>query len=347
MKPMVRFGGKIMSFNLVIAKGEDRELWEDIVMKSPHSHLFHTWNWLKLAEEFTKFKLYLLIIFKGEEPIGVCPIFFKKKGFLKLAFSPPPYTGMSFLGPIFTNYESLKEFKKINYLYNTVKVIDNFIFSELKASYFFSSLPPRLIDIRPYKWLNYKIAIIFHYIMDISDVNRVWKNMKKGARENIKKGFKRGYTFELGDHNDIEFIYQTLIERYSTQGKKIHMKLEYLKRVYKEFKDNIKIFLCKKDDNYLTGIVAICFKDKISFWIGGAKTDDTYSNDFLHWKAIEWASKNGFKYYEEFGAGTQRLARFKSKFNPELVVCFSVKKCKSYMKLAEAIYKIGRNYLRI
>mgnify|MGYP000330093403 CR=1 FL=1 len=335
-----------MGFDLVIVKDDDRDLWNEIVFKSNQTHLFHTWKWLKLAERFTGFKLYPILILKGHEPIGIYPIFFKKKIF-KLVFSPPPYTGMSYLGPALIGYESLKEDKKLYYLSNLIKIVHKFVFSELKSSYFFSSLSPKLIDVRPYKWLGYEIKVIFHYIMNISDVEKVWKNMKKHARENIKKGIRREYTFELGNQDDIEFIYQALIGRYNIQGKKIYMELEYLKRVYKEFRDNIKIFLCKKDGNYLTGIVAICFKDKISFWIGGAKTDDTYSNDFLHWKAIEWASKNGFKYYEEFGAGTQRLARFKSKFNPELVVCFSVKKCKSYMKLAEEIYRMGRNYLRI
>jgi len=336
-----------MSFDLVIVKEDEKDLWKEIVARSLHTHLFHTWEWLKLAEKYTGFKLYPILILKGEEPIGIYPVFFKKKKIFKLAFSPPPYTGMSYLGPAVVGYESLKEIKKLDYLHNIVKMADNFIFSELKVSYFLSSLSPKLIDVRPYKWLGYEINTAFHYIMDISSADEVWKNMKKSARENIKKGIKKGYSFEVKGYEDVDFIYQVLKERYTAQGRRVGMKLEYLKNVCKKLNNNIKIFICKKGDICLTGIVALCFRNKISFWIGGAKTNDTYSNDFLHWKAIEWASKNGFKYYEEFGAGTERLARFKSKFNPELVVCFSVKKCKPHMKLAESIYRVGRNYLKI
>ena len=338
-----------MSIEVVVAKESDKELWEKIVRESIHTHIFHSWEWLKIAEKHTENKLYPLIILKGETPIGIYPVFLNSRHFLKLAFSPPPYTGISYLGPAVLDYHKLKEDKKLSILDGLVKSVNSLLFSEFNASYFLTNLSPKLIDIRPYKWLGYEIEPFFHYSLDLSKgPEEVWRRFKKEARENVKKAIKSGFIAEIGTIEDIKFVYDMLKERYAEQGIRMGMRYEYLKEVCKKFEDNIKIFLCKKDSGYTTGIVALCFKDRISFWIGGAKSGSNYSNDLVHWEAIKWACENGFKYYEEFGAGTERLARFKSKFNPELVICFSVRKYKGFhMKLLEHVYKMGRNYLRI
>jgi len=91
----------------------------------------------------------------------------------------------------------------------------------------------------------------------------------------------------------------------------------------------------------MSGIVALCFRDTISFWIGAAKIDKKglYPNDLLHWEGIRWACEHGFRHYEAYGAGTERLARFKSKYNSSLVVCFSAKKYSNhFIRLLESVY---------
>ncbi len=327
----------------------DANFWNEIVIASEHTHLFHRWEWLKTVENRLGFKFHPLVIYKGSTPVGIYPVFSKSKYFYKFAFSPPPYTGISYLGPALVDYADLKEDKRLSILKGLVESVDKFVFSELGASYFLTNVSPNLKDVRPYKWLNYDIDLIFHYILDISrGVENVWKGFKKEARENVKKAIKWGFKFEMGEPDDIKTIYEMLKGRYKEQGLKMKINLSYLREICDLFSDSIKIFLCRRDGEVVTGIVALCFKDRISFWIGGAKSDAKYANDLIHWEAIKWACENGFKYYEEFGAGTERLARFKSKFNPDLVVAFSVKKYRSFhVRILEGIYKLGRNYLNI
>ena len=90
---------------------EEAGEWDDLVNKSPQGSIFHTWRWLKIVEKHTNSKLYPLIGMKGNTPIGIFPIFFKKKS-LNMVFSPPPGSAIPYLGPAIVNYNALKQSKR-------------------------------------------------------------------------------------------------------------------------------------------------------------------------------------------------------------------------------------------
>ena len=64
--------------------GTDRELWNILLKNSEYATPFHTWEWLTIMEKYStasllgfkmKSKLYPLIGYNGEEPIGIFPVF--------------------------------------------------------------------------------------------------------------------------------------------------------------------------------------------------------------------------------------------------------------------------------
>ena len=332
-----------MTVEIEIAKKEDRKRWNQLISESIYNSIFHIWEWLEIAEKYTKSRLYPIVSYRGEEPIGVFPIFYKKKFGLKMTFSPPPSTAMGFLGPIILNYEKIKEDKRLYYLSEFQKKVDNFIFSDLDSSYALFFLHPILKDCRSFKWTNYRIEPVFHYMLDLTPgPGFLWQQFKKELRENVKKSKKKGVYFEEGEKEDLLLIYESLVERYKEQNKIVQISKNYLLDLYNLFyPKNLRIFVAKKNGEFLTGIIALCFKDTIYFWIGGTKAGlkSLYPNDLLHWEAIKWACEHGYKYYVEFGAGTERLARFKSKFNPNLIVCFSARKYSTFfVRLLESLY---------
>ena len=341
-----------MSVELNIVSEGDAEEWDRLVDSSPHGTIFHTWKWLKIAEKHTNLKLYPIINYKGTEPIGIIPLFYKKK-IIKMVFSPPPYAAIPYLGPVLKDYDKLKEDKRLSFLSDLQREIDNFIFSELKANYVSISLPPGMLDCRPFIWTGYQINPFFNYIFDLSKgPEHIWAQFKKRLRQDIERAKRKEIYVEEGSKDELYFIYNAIVERYKRQNRAVYMPKSYLSDLYDKFyPNNLRIFVAKYENEPVGGLVALCYKNKISFWIGSAKSnvEGVSPNDLAHWEAIKWACEQGFKYCEEIGAGTERLVQFKAKYNPTLSVCFSAKKYSSLLiKLIELSYeKKLRRLLRI
>lgn len=324
-----------MVIELKIAKGKDREEWDRLVESSPHGTIFHTWKWLKITEKHTKSKLYPIIGYKGTTPIGIFPLFYQKKFLVKTVFSPPPHTGIPHLGPALVDYDKLKQDKKESVFIEFQKQVDEFIYSKIKPNYVFISSSPGLIDSRPFKWTGYQVEPVYDYLVDLGKgMDYVWKEFKKPLRDDIKKAEKSGVCMEEGSKEELCFVYDSSVRRYQEQSKMINLPLEYLLDLYDSFYPrNLRIFVARYHEELVGGIIATCYRDKISFWIGAAKPNlrNISPNDLVQWEAMKWASEQGFRYYEEIGAGVERLCRYKSKYNPDLSVYFSVRKYSSFM----------------
>ena len=54
-----------MSVEVMIAEDEEQN-WDSLIASSPFGTIFHTLGWLRIAEKYTKSKLYPLIGMKGD-----------------------------------------------------------------------------------------------------------------------------------------------------------------------------------------------------------------------------------------------------------------------------------------
>jgi len=334
---------------LKVGREEDAELWDRLVESSPHGTIFHTWKWLKIAEKHTNSRLYPLIGYKGTEPVGIFPLFFQRKTFLKMVFSPPPHTAIPYLGPVLVNYDKLKQHKKENSFLEFQREVDRFLKDKLRAEYVYISLPPGLSEPRPFKWTGYEVEPAYGYLNDLSNgIDNLWKNFEKKLRGDIERGKRRGITVEEGDKEEVGIIYDLLLDRYAEQNKIVTVPKEYLFDVYDSFFQNIKVFVAKYKGEIVSGLIDIHGtdihnRDRAATWIGNPRPKFKISpspNDLLTWEAMKYACEHGFKYYETIGtAGDERLHNYYSKFNPELLVRFSMRKYSSFIpKLMEMAY---------
>jgi len=331
-----------MSITLEIAK--DRELWDNLVEKSPHGTIFHTWKFLKIVEKHTPSKLYPLIGMRGTTPVGIYPLFSQKRFFLKMVFSPPPHCAVLYLGPAIVGYDNLKQSKRESVFIEFQREVDNFISSELKPDYTLISTPPNLLDCRPLKWCGYNIRPSYSYVINLTNgTENVWKQLKKHLRQSINKTKREGVSIEEGSKEELEAIYNLLNERYKEQEEIVTVPKRYLFDLYDFFHPkNLKIFVAKYKGEIRTGIIDIWYKDKVATWIGSTKTylKGISPNDLLFWETIRKGCEHGFKQYEIIGAaGVRRLHSYYSKCNPELLLWFSARKYSSFVpKLLEASY---------
>ncbi len=103
-----------MTIETRIVSNDFAEEWDTIISQSPQGTLFHTWNWLKITEKHTDMKLFPVVGIKDNKPVGVFPLFFQKKGPVRLVFSPPPHAALPYLGPVLAGTDILRQDKKEN-----------------------------------------------------------------------------------------------------------------------------------------------------------------------------------------------------------------------------------------
>jgi hypothetical protein len=321
-----------MKVEIRIAQNSDVRGWDTINSQSPHGTLFHQWNWLKITEKHTQTELYPLIGEKGDTPIGIFPLFFQKKGPLRMVFSPPPHAVLFYLGPVLTGVDTLRQENWENVYCEFQTSVDNFIKNELKANYSSISLPPTLKDPRPFNWSGYSVSPLYDYEIDLSGgTENLFQKIDKKRRQDINRTKKRGITVEIGHKQEFEKVLDLLELRYGQQNKLLTVSRSYLMDIFDAYHDNITVFVAKYEGEIITGLIDLHYRDRIYSWIGNIKPIIPISPspmDLINWEAVSYGCDHGFKFYVLLSAaGNQRLHSYSSsKFDPELLIRYYAKK---------------------
>lgn len=346
-----------MEAEIRVAQNDEAKEWDAILSTSPHSTLFHSWNWLKITEKQTRSILYPLIATIKGVPVGIIPLFFQKKGPIRTVFSPPSHTDIFYLGPILVGYDTLnQEAREFNYI-SFQRAVDNFIKNDLKAQYISISLPPNLPDTRPFVWSGYTAVPHFDYVIRLSNESgQLPLTLTNKQRQNLNRAQKKGLTIEVGAKQEYETTIDLMTARYRQQGKDININRNYYSAIYDEYKENLKIFVAKVNGEIVTGTIDFQYRDTHYSWIGNPKPIIPIApspNDLLICESVRIAQEEGFRYYVTMSAaGNKRLhSYYASKYNPELKGYFSVKKAtypaavfeEGYSNVLKPLNKVIRN----
>lgn len=333
-----------MTVEIRIANNSDAEEWNRIISESPHGTLFHQWNWLKITEKHTQSTLFPLIGTKNGVPVGVFPLFFQKKGPLRMVFSPPPHAALFYLGPVLTGCDTLRQEKWENIYFDFQNSVENYILNELGANYISISLSPALQDPRPFEWSGYSVEPLYDYEIDLTrGAEYLFQTIDKKQRQDLARAKKKGITVDIGQKNEFEKILDLMEIRYAQQHRVVMVPRSYLADIFKSYKDNVTVFVAKYEDNIVTGLIDLHYKDTIYSWIGNLKPIIKISpspTDLLNWEAVSFGCEKGFKYYVLLSAaGNERLHSYSSaKFNPALKIRYHAKKASIATDLFEKGY---------
>lgn len=329
-------------------KTDEYNIWDNLVDISPQSTIFHKLEWLKIIEKHTKSRLFLFVGYLGNEIIAAIPFFYIKNYLYKVVSSPIESAMVQNLGPIIPNYEKLKQDKREFYFREFQKELDKYIYTRIDPHLIRVTTSPDLIDIRPYIWSNYRITPRYNYIKNIENLDDVWNDFKKELRKNIIKSEKNCIEIEEGKFNNYNIIIESLSNRLEEQELKLPVSNQYMLDLYKAFSSNgLKVFISNFEGKQVSGIICTTYKDKISIWVGATQANlkGLYPVDLLQWKIMEWGNKNGFKYCEILGANMPTISYFKSRYNFNLDIYFSVEKKRYLPKIGESIYRQFKKYV--
>lgn len=320
-----------MCVEVKIALEDERARWDDIIEESPHGQFFHQYEALTVQAFHAEAKLHPLIGFKGQEPVGVFPIFAKEKGPFTAAFSPSPLLGVPALGPALVNMDKMKRRKAERRHKRFINGCFDWINSELCAQYIYVRTDYRYDDVRPFQWNGCTVAPLFSYLVDLRGGQETVKmRFSSDLRSNIreKDDLSTDFNIEVGHVQEAEQILKRVHERLNS--------LDVISQIPTSFgadlltrlpEGQVKPYVCRVNGKIVGGMLIIEYDDIVYRWLGGNKPPDDVDipvNDLLDWRIMTDAMNKDISTYDLVGADNPRTNRYKSKFNPEIETYYRV-----------------------
>ncbi|MDJ1434112.1 GNAT family N-acetyltransferase [Halostagnicola sp. A-GB9-2] len=312
-----------MSIEISVLDPEaDASEWNRYVERSPGTNPFFRAEALELQAADSGTTPHLLAGFKGQEAVGLFPIFEYNKGPITGVFSPAPFSWSCYLGPALLNVDKLKQRKADR---RTKRFLDGcleWIETELSPVYS-KFVAAEFPDVRPFTWNEYDVAPGYTYVLDLErSTDDLLDQFSSDARSNIRNAPEDQYVVEEGTIDDIDRIVDQVRSRYESQGRSYQMNNDFARALYELLPDGaIRPYVCRVEGEFVGGILVVESQTTRYRWQGGVKPDmdvDVSINDVLDWHVIRDGAENGLEAYDLVGAGVPSINRYKAKFNPEL-----------------------------
>ncbi|APW99312.1 GNAT family N-acetyltransferase [Halobiforma lacisalsi AJ5] len=318
-----------MSVNVRLATEEDRDRWNGYVERSPQGRFWHELEALEIQAEYAGATVHPLIGFKGQEPVGLFPVFEIDKKVVTTAFSPPPHLRVPYLGPAFLNMGKLKQRKRESRRQAFVDDCAEWIRSELAPKYSHVRTATAFEDARPLEWNEYEASPEYTYVVDLErDRDDLLGSFSSDARSNVRNADEDAYEITVGGREEIELIVDQVRNRYESQGIDFRVPAAFVLDLHERVEGGeIRPYTLRVNDEFVGGILAVEYGDTTGRWLGGVRTDadvDLPTNDLLDWAIMEDGIERGLAGYDLVGADNRRINRYKAKFNPDLRTYYSL-----------------------
>ncbi|SEV82328.1 lipid II:glycine glycyltransferase FemX [Natrinema salifodinae] len=307
----------------------DADEWNRYADRADGANPFFRVESIRLQAAETDTTPHLLAGFKGQEPVGIFPLFEYSKGPITGAFSPAPQSWTAYLGPALLNVDKLKQRKADRRIKRFLEGCHEWIEDELSPLYCKFVAGAEFDDIRPFAWNEYDVEPGHTYIVDLDGTEEeLLKRFSSDARSNVRNADADSYVIEEGDADDVERIVDQVRKRYENQGQAFHMRPAFARSLYEQLPDGaVRPYVCRVDGEFLGGILVL-ESDRTRYrWQGGVKPDadvDIAINDLLDWHVMRDGLRDGIDEYDLVGAGVPSINRYKAKFNPRLETHYEI-----------------------
>lgn len=321
--------------------------WKELLPDSRFG-VFHTAEGLQILDEYAPGELHLFGGFKGQEPVGLVPIFIRDTLNFRMALSPPPGFGARELGPLLYPISPKRnKQEKLNKEFSE-QLIDA-VDADSRTTLFRMSSSPHYRDTRPFQWAGFDVYPTYTYQLDLESATpeEMLKSFTKSLRRDIRAGDDSDVTVRIGETDpDARNIYNSIESRYDDQEKKFLPSWEYMRDMIDALDGRARVYVVESaEGEFLSGIVVLYSNDTAYFWKGGTgRSDHNFSiNSLLHWRIINDIVDDRVGYdierYDLHTANNERIVRYKSKFNAELVPHYRVESGGLAMTAAKKAYR--------
>lgn len=328
----------------------------DLTLDGYGSHLpqtgvgvFHAPEALAVVDEYTEGDLRLLAGFRGQEPVGLWPVFVRERWPLRLVMSPPPGLSVPRLGPVVMP-TSPKRRKRAKLNERFVSGVMEAVDAGAHRTLFGMASHPAYGDPRPYVWSGLRVAPRFSYELDLRDrsSDEVLSSFTKNVRREIRKREELAVTVGAEDASLAARVCHDVERRYGEQGLTYSTPPAFSRDLVESLAEHARVYTARAPNgDFLSGITVLYANDRARFWQGGTKADyrNVSVNALLHWEIIRDILHDpdleSVERYDLGSVNNRRIARYKSNFNPDLTTHYEVKS--NLMALAKQAYSVRRH----
>lgn len=323
------------------ATDEDLGRWDALVAASAEATPFHYVGALEVLAERSNATLHPLVGYKGQQPVGLFPLFEISKGPVETVFSPPPQLKVPYLGPVQLNHERLKQRKAEQHRERFIDGCLTYLDEVVSPSYVHLRTGPRYRDVRALSWHGFDVTPRYTYVVDLTvGAERLLEAFSIDARKNVTADYAVDYAVREAGREAIAPMIEQVKARHDAQGEPYGVPAAFVEDLYDATPEGtVRPYACTVDGTFAGGMVALELGDTSYRWQGGAKTDsDLPVNDLVDWYIMRDGIDRGLARYDLVGANTQRLNGYKAKFAPELVTYYQLEQSTWPMHLAATMY---------
>ena len=323
---------------------DDEEEWNRYVERSDGTTPLHRYAALDVQAEYADATLYRFAGFKGQEAVGLFPVFEIRKGPVSTAFSPPPDIRVPYLGPAVLNVDKLKRRKRDRRVKRFLEGCLDRVEAEIGPKYAHFRTDGRFEDVRPFGWNDHDVSPEYTYLVDLTPGEETVKErFSSDARSNIRDGDDAAFTIEEGGQQAIERIVEQVRNRYDAQNVSFHLPTAFVVDLFERLQAGcIRPYALRVDGEFVGGILAIDDGSRVYRWQGGVRPDAETAvapNDLLDWQVMRDAMARGRSGYDLVGADSPRINRYKAKFGPDLETYYSVEQGTPVMNTMAHLYR--------
>ncbi len=333
-----------MSIDLSPLTATDAEDWNSYVDRAPNASPFHYYEALELLAAETDATLHTLAGFKGQEPVGILPLFERTVGPFRLVVSPPELEVYS-LGPVVLNATQLTQRKRERRHRRFVERALEWIDTTLSPAYVDIRTVTEYDDLRPFIWKGFDVTPSYTYHVAITpDTDALLDSFSRDARKSIREfsAGSAGVSIEAGDRGAISTIIEGVADRHRQQGIPYALTADFVEALADCLPDAaMTVYGVRADDQPVGGMITLAHGETIYRWQGGAKPDGPLeSNAILDWEIMTDAKARGFERYDLVGANLPRLCRYKAKFDPTPTEYYVARRRSSALSAASSIKQL-------
>lgn len=312
--------------------------------------VFHTPEALDVVDRHAPGRIRLFAGFRGNESVGLFPIWETKKFGHRILSSPSLGFGIARLGPVLMP-PSPKRHKQEATNKAFIEAVLEAVQADKPRSLVRFACSPRYDDPRPFVWQGFSVTPLFTYRLDLSetDSERLLRSFSRDLRRNIRKQDEENLTVRLGGVGAAEQTYRSMKRRYRAQGLRMPLGWEYVEDLIEKLPENrSRVYVAESDSGeFVSGMTILYSNDTAYFWKGGAKAAGVSwsPNTLLHWRVIndiiEDPALESVDSYDFYTANNERLVRYKSKYGGRLSRYYLVESNNFTMELAKKFYRLS------
>lgn len=320
---------------------DDAERWNDLLADADHATAFHHAAALEVFERHSGATCHRLVGLKGEEPVGLFPVFTMRKGPATAAVSPPPNLKLPYLGPQTINRQSPKQRRREKRNRRFVDACLDWLSAEHDPGFTSIRTAPGYGDVRPFIWQEYETTPRYTYVVDIDrEADELLAAFSTDARKNVTDEHDVAYEITEGGRTAIDRIIAQVEQRHAEQDEPFPLDAAVVRDLYTSLPDGVvRPTVCRVDGEFAGGFVNLEYADTAICWVGSTELSaDLPVNDLLNWWFITEAMDRGVRSYDLAGANNPRIARFKAKFAADLVPYYRLENGSRTMSTLSKLY---------